>query len=210
MTAPGSFADQEPQAAAVGDVVGAGSAPMGSAVPPRPVSARAAPWHLSGYERSCPPPHPMGQSWATTRQPPMTALEYGDYTPDRNGWFFGMSGLGLALVLVAALPGLAAMNGGRWLVLAVWAPAWALLVGLAAVPVRGRSATGWAIALVLHGLGGVMGWTRWQSRAAAGIAADLGETDLPGVLAGIQIHDGPPPVSYTHLRAHETRHDLVC
>ncbi len=122
----------------------------------------------------------------------MTALEYGDYAPDRNGWFFGMSGPGLALVLVAALPGLAAMNGGRWLVLAVWAPAWALLVGLAAVPVRGRSATGWAIALVLHGLGGVMGWTRWQSRAAAGIAADLGQTDLPGVLAGIQIHDGPP------------------
>src|SRR5450759_5188959 len=103
-----------------------------------------------------------------------------------------MSGPGLALVLVAALPGLAAINGGRWLVLAVWAPAWALLVGLAAVPVRGRSATGWAIALVLHAVGCVMAWARWQSKAAVGIADDLGEADLPGVLAGIQIHDGPP------------------
>ena len=120
------------------------------------------------------------------------AMQYGDYARDRTGWFFGMSGPALALVLVAALPGLAAMNGARWLVFAVWLPAWALLVAMATVPVRGRSATGWVIALVLHWLGGVMGWTRWQSRAAAGIAGDLGEADLPGVLAGIQIHDGPP------------------
>jgi len=122
----------------------------------------------------------------------MTAMEYTDYARDRTGWFFGMSGPQLALVLVAALPGLVAMNSGRWLALALWLPMWALLVALATVPVRGRSATGWAIALVLHGLGGVMGWTRWQSKAAAGIPDDMGEVDLPGVLAGIQIHDGPP------------------
>jgi hypothetical protein len=119
-------------------------------------------------------------------------MEYTDYARDRTGWFFGMSGPQLALVLVAALPGLAAMNSGQWLALAVWLPVWALLVALVTVPVRGRSATGWAIALVLHGLGGVMGWTRWQSKAAAGIPGDMGEVDLPGVLAGIQIHDGPP------------------
>jgi hypothetical protein len=122
----------------------------------------------------------------------MNAMEYADYARDRTRWFFGMSGPALALVLVAALPGLAAMNGGRWLLLALWLPVWTLLVALVTVPVRGRSATGWAIALVLHGLGGVMGWTSWQSKAAAGIAGDMGEVDLPGVLAGIQIHDGPP------------------
>jgi hypothetical protein len=122
----------------------------------------------------------------------MRAAEYADYARDRTGWFFGMSGPGLAVVLLAALPGLAAMNGGRWLALAVWLPVWVLLVATAAVPVRGRSVTGWALALVLHGLGTVLGWTTWQSRAAAGIAGDLGEADLPGVLAGIQVHDGPP------------------
>jgi len=122
----------------------------------------------------------------------MTVMEYGDYTRDRTGWFFGMSGPALALILVAALPGLAAINAGRWLVLAVWTPGWVLLVAVAAVPVRGRSATGWAIALILHGLGAAMGWTRWQSRAAAGVCGDLGQADLPGVLAGIHIHDGPP------------------
>lgn len=122
----------------------------------------------------------------------MTAIEYGEYTQDRTGWFFGMSGPGLAVVLIAALPGLAAMNGGRWLVLALWAPLWALLVALVVIPVHGRPATGWVVALVLYGLGAVMGWTRWQSRAAAGTALDLAQADLPGVLAGIQIHDGPP------------------
>jgi len=35
----------------------------------------------------------------------MTAMEYTDYARDRTGWFFGMSGPQLALVLVAALPG---------------------------------------------------------------------------------------------------------
>jgi hypothetical protein len=122
----------------------------------------------------------------------MTATEYADYARDRTGWFFGMSGPALGLVLVAALPALAAVNGRRWLVLALWLPVWALLVVMATVPVRGRSATGWALALVLHQLGGAMGWTSWQSRAAAGTAGDPGEVDLPGVLAGIQIHDGPP------------------
>jgi hypothetical protein len=122
----------------------------------------------------------------------VSALEYCDYAQDRTGWFFGMSGPALALVLLAALPPLAAISGGRWLALAVWLPVWALLVTSAVVPVRGRPATGWAIALVLHLLGGVMGWTSWQSRAAAGICGDQGEADLPGVLAGIQIHDGPP------------------
>src|SRR5665648_1123569 len=33
----------------------------------------------------------------------------------------------------------------------------------------------------------------------------------PGIKTGLTIkYDNPKPVSYTHLRAHETRHDLVC
>ena len=37
-----------------------------------------------------------------------------------------------------------------------------------------------------------MGWTVFGSRAGAGTADDLSEADLPGVLAGIRTHDGPP------------------
>jgi hypothetical protein len=37
-----------------------------------------------------------------------------------------------------------------------------------------------------------MGWTDWQSKAAAGVVEKFGEADLPGVLSGIRTHDGPP------------------
>ena len=37
-----------------------------------------------------------------------------------------------------------------------------------------------------------MGWTVFGSRAGAGTADGLSEADLPGVLAGIRTHDGPP------------------
>ena len=156
------------------------------------VSAAGQRWRLWGCEHSSHHGRHRRPPRATAGRQAMTATQYADYARDRTGWFFGMSGPALALVLVAGLPGLAAMNGGRWLVLALWVPAWVLLVALVTVQVRGRSVPGWAIALALHGLGGAMGWTSWQSRAAAGVAADLGEVDLPGVLAGIQIHDGLP------------------
>src|SRR5450759_1613148 len=55
---------------------------------------------------------------------------------------------------------------------------------------------------------------RWRMTRVTGIAV------LVGVMAGlvymvpkmwaVPTLDGVEPVSYTHLRAHETRHDLVC
>src|SRR5450756_128532 len=36
------------------------------------------------------------------------------------------------------------------------------------------------------------------------------QNDASGNVFGMAYHDGPETVSYTHLRAHETRHDLVC
>jgi hypothetical protein len=74
----------------------------------------------------------------------------------------------------------------------VWLPVWGLLVALVVLPVRGRPAARWLLDLVLHGGGTVLGWTRWQSSAAAGTAADHDEPELPGVLGGVRTHDGPP------------------
>ena len=37
-----------------------------------------------------------------------------------------------------------------------------------------------------------MGWSVFGSAAASGTAEDLSAADLPGVLAGIRTHDGPP------------------
>ena len=57
---------------------------------------------------------------------------------------------------------------------------------------RGRSATGWLLAAVAYAFGVVLRWSRWRSHAAKGQATGLDDPDLPGVLAGIRVHDGPP------------------
>jgi hypothetical protein len=129
----------------------------------------------------------------------MSAPEYGDYTKDRSGWFFGLTGPQLALVVAAGSPDLIALNNQAWLLFAAWLPVWGLLVVLVAVPARGRPCARWLIDFASFALGGVMGWTSWQSKAAAGTVEDLDEADLPGVLAGVRMHDGPP-LGHTLMR----------
>jgi hypothetical protein len=116
-------------------------------------------------------------------------------TRDRQGWFFGLTGPQVFLVLGAAVPGWLAMSVGAWKLLLVLIPLWLLAVVLICVPVRGWSAAQWIGVLTRHLIGGLSGATRFQSKAAAGDLDgddDLAAADLPGVLAGIQIHDGPP------------------
>lgn len=121
---------------------------------------------------------------------------YGDYMRDRTGWFFGLTGVQLTLLLITAIPVWIAVNGSRWGWLALWLPLWAVITALVVVPMRGGSAAQWLGLLIAHTWGGLMGWTSWQSKVAAGVVEDLSEADLPGVLAGVQVHDGPP---YGHL-----------
>ncbi|WP_310961335.1 SCO6880 family protein [Nocardioides terrisoli] len=121
---------------------------------------------------------------------------YGEYMKDRTGWFFGLTGIQLALLVLSGIPAWIAVNAAMWGWLALWLPAWAGVALLVVVPVRGWSTAQWVGVLAAHGLGALMGWTTWQSKVAAGIAEDLDQADLPGVLAGVQIHDGPP---YGHL-----------
>lgn len=117
---------------------------------------------------------------------------YGDYLRDRTGWFFGLTGGQVGLLVVTGIPAWLAVNSSRWGWLALWLPLWALVALLVVVPVRGWSAAQWLGLLTRHAWGGLMGWTSWQSRTAAGTVGDADEADLPGVLAGVQIHDGPP------------------
>jgi hypothetical protein len=111
---------------------------------------------------------------------------------DRQGWFFGLTGPQVVLVIAAAFPSWLAMATGQWAALVVLIPGWLVAVALICVPVRGWSAAQWIGVLARHTVGTLTGWTRFQSRAAAGEVDDPGSADLPGVLAGIQIHDGPP------------------
>lgn len=120
------------------------------------------------------------------------AAVYGEYTRDRVGMFFGLTGVQLGIVVTAAAPVLWMVHLGRWLEAIGLAFAWGVVFVLVVVPVRGRSATGWLLALVAHLTGVVLRWTPWRSKAATGTVEDLDEADLPGILNGVRVHDGPP------------------
>ena len=117
---------------------------------------------------------------------------YADYTRDRIGWFFGISGGQLIFLAIASLPMFWALSQGAWLSALLLAGIWAFVLLVTIVPVHGRSASGWLIASTTFAFGGLLGWTSFRSKASKGQAEDLDTPDLPGVLQGTQIHDGPP------------------
>jgi hypothetical protein len=120
------------------------------------------------------------------------ATVYGDYTRDRPGMFFGLTAVQLGLLVAAGTPALWALQTQRWAVLAGAALGWVLMLVLVVVPIRGRSATSWLLAAIAYASGVLLRWARWRSRATKGRAGEPNEPDLPGVLAGIRVHDGPP------------------
>ena len=120
------------------------------------------------------------------------ATIYGDYSRDKIGWFFGLSGWQLATLALTVMPVFWAIQHGAWLPAVLFAGLWGLVFVVTVAPVRGRSATGWLAASTAFAIGGLAGWTRFASRASTGKADALAEADLPGVLQGVQIHDGPP------------------
>ena len=61
-------------------------------------------------------------------------------TRDRQGWFFGLTGAQVFLVLGAAFPCWLAMSVGQWAALLVLVPLWLAAVALICVPVRRTSA----------------------------------------------------------------------
>ena len=122
----------------------------------------------------------------------MSVNEYADYTRDRVGWFFGMTGPQLATVTVAGLPVLLMMGAQRWLVAAAVAAGWAIVLTLVVLPVHGRSATQWFGALVAHTVGRGAGWSAFRSKVSVGEPAAPDDADLPGILSAVQVHDGPP------------------
>jgi hypothetical protein len=119
-------------------------------------------------------------------------VRYGAWSKDKQGWFLGLSGGAWIVILVGGLPLLLAIGSHAWLLALGWMPVWGVLIVLVAVPVRGRSAFSWVADSAFRCMGVVMGWTDWQSKAAAGVVEKFDEADLPGVLSGIRTHDGPP------------------
>ncbi|MFC3689263.1 SCO6880 family protein [Aquipuribacter hungaricus] len=120
------------------------------------------------------------------------ALVFDDYSRDRIGWFFGLNGWQLATLVTTSLPVFFAVRSGLWLTAAALSGGWLLVLLVTVVPVRGRPATGWLIASLSYLVGTVAGWTQFRARASVGRAGVMEAPDLPGVLHGIEVHDGPP------------------
>ncbi|HET7719105.1 MAG TPA: SCO6880 family protein, partial [Acidimicrobiales bacterium] len=117
---------------------------------------------------------------------------YADYQRDRIGWFFGLSGGQLMFLSLASLPAFWAISRGAWFSALLFAMVWPFVLAITIIPVRGRSATGWVFASTMYAVGGLLDWTSFRAKATEGRAEDLDTPDLPGVLQGIKIHDGPP------------------
>ncbi len=117
---------------------------------------------------------------------------YSDYSRARIGWFFGLSGWQLGVVALGTLPVFWCIQAGSWAAAGLFLLLWAVVTAVTVTPVRGRSATGWIAASLAFAVGGLSGWTRFRSAASHGRADTLDEADLPGALAAVQIHDGPP------------------
>ena len=139
----------------------------------------------------------------------MSVNIYADYSRDRVGFFFGMSLVELVMLAASSLPVLWAMSRQAWA--SMW---WFLLVFVivtlvTVVKVQGRSAVGWLKSVTLFMVASLTGSRGFASRAARGQADDLDHADLPGVLQGLEIHDGPPhgpTMSRTAIiRDHATR-----
>ena len=120
------------------------------------------------------------------------AVIYSDYSRARIGWFFGLSGWQLAVTCLAFLPIAVSLQNGSWAGTALFAVLWAFIILITITPVRGRSVIGWLSACLGFAVGGLAGWTRFRSAASRGGAEVLETPDLPGILQGVAIHDGPP------------------
>ncbi len=119
---------------------------------------------------------------------------YSGWRREKFGWFMGLTGPQLVLLAVIVLPVLVAVGRSRWLIAGEMVPFAAIAAALIIVPVRGRSAVRWLVDVCMFAWGRAMGWSRWRSNAATGAATaqELAQPDLPGVLTGLRLHDGPP------------------
>lgn len=121
----------------------------------------------------------------------MTTL-YSDYSRDRIGWFFGLTGAQLTVLAVTVLPTFWAVHRQAWASAGLFVLLWLLVAAVTIIAVRGRSAVGWALAVLSFTVGAAAGWTAFRSRASSGRASAPDDIDLPGALSCVRVHDGPP------------------
>ena len=127
-----------------------------------------------------------------TRATDSTRVYAGLARREHAGWIMGLTPAQAASCGVLALPVLWTISAGRFLDALVLASVCGTVACLVVVPVRGRPALRWLWHLTCYQAGVATGWSRWQSKAAAGASVAPDEPDLPGILQRLSFPDGPP------------------
>ncbi len=105
---------------------------------------------------------------------------YREYSRDRIGWFFGLTGAQIVIVVLTAGPILWAVSQQAWLSAAMFIGIWGVITLLVIVPIWGRSATTWIFSATKFAVGKLTGWTRFRSAASTGAStSDPSVPDLP-------------------------------
>uniref|UniRef100_UPI0039BFCA5C SCO6880 family protein n=1 Tax=Lentzea alba TaxID=2714351 RepID=UPI0039BFCA5C len=110
---------------------------------------------------------------------------------EHAGWIMGLTPLQALVCIALGAPVLWAISAGRFADAGILLLVCGTIAALVVVPVRGRPAMRWLVHLVLFEVGIITGWSRWQSKAAAGMPVDPNEPDLPGALQRVSFPDGP-------------------
>lgn len=111
---------------------------------------------------------------------------------EHAGWIMGLTPAQAMACVVLAVPVLWTLSAGRFVAAFVLLVVCGFAACLIVVPLRGRPAFRWLWHLIRFQAGVATGWSRWQSRAAAGMPVNLNEPDLPGILQRLAFPDGPP------------------
>ena len=122
----------------------------------------------------------------------MPATTFRNFTHPTTGWLFGLGPTQLGIVIAASFPMWISLSNQRWAAVAIFALVWGVVVALTVVPLGGRSSTGWMIAAAAFAIAGLARWSVFTSKAERGRLRSLEEIDMPGVLAPIDILEGPP------------------
>ncbi|RMB57847.1 SCO6880 family protein [Tessaracoccus antarcticus] len=122
----------------------------------------------------------------------MPATTFRNFTHPTSGWLFGLGPAQLAIVIIASFPIWISLSNQRWAAVGIFTVVWGVVVVLTVVPLGGRSSTGWMIAAAAYAIASLAKWSVFSSRAERGLLHSLGDLDMPGVLAPIDILEGPP------------------
>ena len=122
----------------------------------------------------------------------MPAMTFRNFTHPTTGWLFGLGPTQLGIVIAASFPMWISLSNQRWAAVAIFALVWGVVVALAVVPLGGRSSTGWMIAAAAFAIAALARWSVFSSKAERGRLRGLDEIDMPGVLASLEILEGPP------------------